>query len=72
MENGKTTKKRGPREIRRERGIPLIQVAAAARTTETTARLFEADPMAVASEAKRKALAAVYAKLEAGQDPRAA
>ena len=57
-------KNRTRRELRLALGLPLIQIAARAGVSESTARLFEADPSAVTSTEKRAALAAVYAQLE--------
>jgi hypothetical protein len=57
------------RELRLALGLPLIQIAARAGVSESTARLFEADPSAVTNTEKRAALAAVYAQLEADGIP---
>ena len=50
------------RDMRRARGLSLIQVAVAAHVSETTARVYEADPAAV-SLPKREALNRVYSAL---------
>ena len=52
-----------PKEIRKRAGLPLIATAAAAKTTETTARVYELDREAVKDERKRAALDGVYADL---------
>lgn len=57
-----------PRDIRRARGIPLINVAAVARVSETTARIYEADRERV-SAPKREALDRVYAGLDSEPPP---
>ena len=59
-----------PKDIRRARGLPLIQVAARASVSEHTARVYEAAPGAV-SDQKREALDRVYRAL-AAENERAA
>lgn len=53
------------KEIRQRAGRSRMWVAVQANTSEPTARLYESDPCAVESPAKRAALASVYARLEA-------
>lgn len=48
-----------PREVRRARGMPLIEAAVRAGVSETTARVYEANPSAV-TPPKREALDRVY------------
>jgi hypothetical protein len=56
---------RGPKEIRVRAGRSRAWVAVQASVSEPTARLYEVDEGAVESDAKRHALAQVYASLEA-------
>lgn len=53
-----------PKEIRQRAGRSRAWVAVQAGVSEPTARLYETDPSAVETEAKRNALAEVYARLE--------
>ncbi len=48
---------------RRAVGCPMIRVAAEARVSETTLRLFERDPTFVVSEVKRRTIAQAYVTL---------
>lgn len=56
--------KQTAKQIRQRAGLALIRVAAEAKVSETTARVFEIDPQAVRDERKRAALAAVYERLD--------
>lgn len=58
-----TAPKRQPRDIRRALRLPLIRVAAEVRSSEATARIYEADRAAV-SKAKRDDFDRYYARLE--------
>ncbi len=52
-----------PLEIRHRTGLSLRAVARLVPTTQTTLRLYEADPLAIANGEKRKQIAALYEKL---------
>lgn len=59
------------RQVRQRAGRSRAWVAAMAGVSEPLATIYELDPDAVKSDAKRAALAAVYAQLES-KGPRAA
>lgn len=59
------------KEIRQRAGRSRAWVAAMAGVSEPTATIYELDPSAVKSDAKRAALASVYAQLDS-EGPRAA
>lgn len=66
------TRDLGPKEARVKAGLPLIAVAVGAGTSETTARIYEANRDAV-SPKKRAALDAFYSRLGVTEGgPRAA
>jgi hypothetical protein len=62
-ESAKETPNKSPKEIRTAAGVSLVVVAVRAKTTEHTARIYEANREAV-SQSKREALDRVYAELE--------